>query len=243
MLKAITSCGQFTASNGKAFAVHSMIAAYNIQTKDARIYAEFERMGENVVYGNMSEMGARTIIIDSFSSDDWETSSATALRSVIECAREAGFTLIRHGREPRAGVHVEQGASGGTGGEGGYGGAENDEDNDDEESLPRPGPAGSDHDGEKNKRRRMASDGYGKGGIMMDAPSVELFKNFYTDTKRHNDEIRALRENDFNSKHQKAVEEAAAARTMLEEGKVYLQRMRQLMVMLLFYLFRLRDVI
>jgi hypothetical protein len=112
-----------------------------------------------------------------------------------------------------------------------------------EEILPRPAPSGSTDD-ERNKRRRTEpSDGYESGGGGMNATSVELFKDMYTDTKRHNDEIRALRENDFNAKHQKALEEAAAARKKLEEGKVELQHMRQIMVMLLFHLFRLRGVI
>jgi hypothetical protein len=148
VLKDVTTCGQFIASNGKSFAIHSMTAAYNLNTKDTRIYAEFERMGENVVEDNMCKMGAGSIVIDSFPSDGWEAASATALKSVIECGEGPGFTLIRNGREPMAGNQAELGVSGGG------------EASDDDEHEPHTRPSGLDRG--EGKRQRM--DGMPGGG-------------------------------------------------------------------------------
>ena len=145
VLKSVTTCGQFVASNGKPFAIHSMTAAYNMNTKDTRIYAEFERMGENVVEDNMRKMGAGSFRIDTFSKDNWDSDSATALKSVIECGEGPGYTLIRYGREPLAGNQAELGVSGGGEASG-----------DDDDHEPHTRPSGLDHGGE-SKRQRTAS--------------------------------------------------------------------------------------
>jgi hypothetical protein len=77
-----------------------MTGAYNTQTEEARIYAEFERMSEKTIEENLVKMGAKSIIIDSFSSENWETAAETALRSVIGCGGRMGYSLFRHGAEP-----------------------------------------------------------------------------------------------------------------------------------------------
>jgi hypothetical protein len=140
VMREIISHSHFTATNGKHFPIHNMTAAYNEQTKDARIYAEFERVGENVVEDNMHTFGAGTVFIDSFSSDDWENESKIAFTNVVECGAKTGFSLFKHGTEPKA--------------DGGVGGSANDDDDDDDDEQ-HSRPSGS--DGERNKRKRTAS--------------------------------------------------------------------------------------
>jgi hypothetical protein len=226
----IISHSHFTATNGKHFLIHNMTAAYNAQTKEARIYAEFERVGENVIEDNMQALGAVSALIDSFSSDDWENASKIAFTSVVECGTKTGFSLFKHGTEPKAGIRDEPA-------DGGYGGGAKDVQDDDAEQRPR--PSGS--DGEKNKRRRTVSPDGGGGG--MDSSAVDLMKSIFEDSKRKNDDVTILKEkvlvNELTTKHQIALGEAALARTKLEaeleEEKAELQRIRQLMVMVRFH--------
>jgi hypothetical protein len=89
----IAACTQFISARGKQYEVHHVTAAYNIQTKEARIYAEFERVSEKVIEDNMKNMGAGSVVIDSFSSEDWERSSEIAFRSVVECGKRQGLLL------------------------------------------------------------------------------------------------------------------------------------------------------
>ena len=123
-----------------------------MNTKDTRIYAEFERMGENVVEDNMRKMGAGSFQIDTFSKDKWDSDSATALKSVIECGEGPGYTLIRYGREPLAGNQAELGVSGG-------GGASDDDD----DHEPHTRPSGLDRGESKRQRTDGMSDGGGLG--------------------------------------------------------------------------------
>jgi hypothetical protein len=188
VLKSVTTCGQFIASNGKPFAIHSMTAAYNMNTKDTRIYAELERMGGNVVEDNMRKMGAGSFDIDTFSKDKWEADSARALKSVIECGEGPGYTLIRYGREPLAGNQAELGVSGegeasdddddhephtrpsgldggkskgGSGAQAGCGSARktSEASDEEEESMPCSRPTGGQSDRERGKRRRTGGEG------------------------------------------------------------------------------------
>ena len=157
-MRGIISHSHFTATNGKHFPIHNMTAAYNGHTKEARIYAEFERVGENVIEDNMHTLGARTIVIDSFSSGDWENASKIAFTSVVQCGSKNGFSLFKHGTEPKAGIRDEPA-------DGGSGGAVNGDDDDDEDQRPR--TSGS--DGERTKRRRTAfPDGGGPNMISLD---------------------------------------------------------------------------
>lgn len=107
----ITAYPRFISPKGKRYNVHNVTAAYNVHTKEARIYAEFDRVSKKVIEDNMEKMGAGSIIIDSFSSEGWENAAETAFRSVVECGVRAGFTLIRHGNEPRAANNTASGGS------------------------------------------------------------------------------------------------------------------------------------
>ena len=147
--------------------MHHVTAAYNIQTKEARIYAEFERVGEKVIEDNMKNMGAGSIVIDSFSSEDWERSSEIAFRSVVECGEKAGFTLIRHGNEPGASTGQAAGGSGAsTGGMGGRASS------DEEEEEPRP------RNDERHKRQRTASPDGGRGMEYFEAAMEKMTSTF-----------------------------------------------------------------
>ena len=119
MIKVI-ECESFTAGNG----VFSITAAFNNTTKEARIYAEFERIEQRVLENHLAGLGAASIVIDAFSSSEWETESAAAYESVIQCGGSPGFSLLRHGSEARAAVHSLSsiGSGGqGSGGVSGYG--------------------------------------------------------------------------------------------------------------------------
>lgn len=151
----ITAYPRFISPKGKCYNVHNVTAAYNVHTKEARIYAEFDRVSEKVIEDNMEKMGAGSIIIDSFSSGGWENAAETAFRSVVECGGSAGFTLIRHGNEPRAANHTAGGGSGSGASTGGLGGRAS-SDEEEEEQRPR--------NDERHKRQRTASpDGGGRG--------------------------------------------------------------------------------
>jgi hypothetical protein len=193
-IQGIAACTQFISARGKHYEVHHVTAAYNIQTKEARIYAEFERVSEKVIEDNMKNMGAGSVVIDSFSSGDWERSSEIAFRSVVECGEKAGFTLIRHGNEP--GASTGQAAAGGGVSTGGMGGSAS---SDDEEEKPHP-RAGQSKD-ERGKRKRTESPaGGGKGG--MDAHAVDFMKVLFDDSKREKDQIISLREKVMKLEHE-----------------------------------------
>ena len=66
-------------------AVFSVTAAYNSRTKEARIYAEFERIEQRVFENQLVGLGAGSILIDAFSSSNWEAESSAALKSVVQC--------------------------------------------------------------------------------------------------------------------------------------------------------------
>ena len=76
-----------------------MASAYDIRTKNAKIYAEFEQVTEEIIEGNLQSMGAESVIIYSFSSedDDWEMSSRAALKSVLNCRGKSGFLFSERG--------------------------------------------------------------------------------------------------------------------------------------------------
>jgi hypothetical protein len=152
-IRDLIACGEFISASGAHFPVHGMTAAYNSQTKEAMIYAEFTRVDEKVVEENMTRMGALSVVINSFSKENWEAETETAIRGVLECGRKAGFTLFRHGAEPRAVNRMgdpDEGGSASTGEGGMGGGSANDDDN--EEPLPR----ASANEGDRSKRHRTS---------------------------------------------------------------------------------------
>jgi len=97
----IIACNAFTSLNKKSFSIYFMVAAYNAETKDARIYAESERVSERIIDHQLQTMGAGSVVIDSFSSGDWEMASEAAFNSVIECGAKPGYSLQERGDEQR----------------------------------------------------------------------------------------------------------------------------------------------
>ena len=97
----IIACNAFTSLNKKTFSIYFMAAAYNAETKDARIYAESERVSERIIDHQLQTMGAGSVVIDSFSSGDWEMESEAAFNSVIECGAKPGYSLQERGDEQR----------------------------------------------------------------------------------------------------------------------------------------------
>ena len=93
----IIACNAFTSLNKKPFAIYFMAAAYNTETKDARIYAEFERVSKRVIDHQLQTMGAGSVVIDSFSSRDWKMASEAAFNSVIECGAKPGYSFQERG--------------------------------------------------------------------------------------------------------------------------------------------------
>lgn len=94
-MRNIIACKDFSGYNGKTFQIWFMQAAYNVQTKETRIYAEFERVNKDVIRDNLQRMGAASIVIDSFSSVGWDIASQAAIKSVVECGETPGFTLFQ----------------------------------------------------------------------------------------------------------------------------------------------------
>lgn len=126
-------------ANDKEYAIHRLVAAYSSHTKEARVYAEFDRTHEKIVEEHMHNMGAGSVIIDSFPREDWENASEIALNSVLECGSRPGFLLIRQENETSNGnIREEEGIDAG---------GRNSSDDD----LPE-GPAHS-----SSKRKRNAS--------------------------------------------------------------------------------------
>ena len=90
----LIACDKFVSVNQREFTIYRMLAAYNCQTKDARIYAEFDRVYEKTIEEHMNHMGAGSVIIDSFPKEDWENASEIALNGVLECSSKPGFSIF-----------------------------------------------------------------------------------------------------------------------------------------------------
>ena len=150
------ACCQFTALNGASSAIHNMTAAYNAETKEARIYTEFERMDEKVIEDSLRNKGIGSVIIDSFSSENWKSASKIALDSVMECCKKPGFSLFRHGNASNEENTAGASASGGEGGAGGGNGASSGEEQE-HNHIPRPSSSSTEEESDNNKRRRTVS--------------------------------------------------------------------------------------
>jgi len=105
-------CKQFISVSGKIYPIQTITAAYNEQTKETRIYAEFERTREKIIDENMQRMGAVSISIKTFSPENWERESFEALQSVISFADENKLVLMKTAMEPRALSYVPAKSSG-----------------------------------------------------------------------------------------------------------------------------------
>jgi len=84
-------------SNG-SYEVKCMISAFNETSKEAHIYAEFERVKFNLLERALERHGATGIGIESFTLQDYLTGSGNALRFVLTKADQPGFRLIERGR-------------------------------------------------------------------------------------------------------------------------------------------------
>ena len=156
----------FETERGCTYDISCIVSAYNDSSKDTRIYMEMDRANEQSIIDFLISCNAASVSLDSFAGD-WELGSAMALANVTECGSRNGFTLMKSGELPKAGLYPhntstqtreDQGPINRTngrrstpptagGGDGGYSGAANDE-----EPLPRSGS-----DGEQHKRRRTVS--------------------------------------------------------------------------------------
>lgn len=193
-IRDIIACNSFSSTDGRKFQIHSMIAAYNSNTRDARIYTEFERTREEIVCEHLQNMGAESISIDAFSSEDWVALSKAAFKSVHECGETPGFSLFKSGAEPRASVGSAMSVE--------HASEEVLDASDNEDGLA---PGSTMHDsgrstGCKRKRVRSSSPssaGFQGGSVGDRIPNVEMFdvfKKMFEDSRRKSDEVPDLRE-------------------------------------------------
>ena len=74
-----------------------MISAFNERSREAWIFAQFERLKENVLEKAFEGCGATQIKITSFSTLDYAKAASAGLNTVIEKSRCPGFKLISRG--------------------------------------------------------------------------------------------------------------------------------------------------
>jgi len=96
--------------------VSSLRCAYNPTSTEARIYLEINQISMSTLERHFELAGAKSITMDNFSVDDWETSSAAALKSVLDKAASDGYILIEFGDMPKASAHMPKEAGGAEGG-------------------------------------------------------------------------------------------------------------------------------
>ena len=82
---------------GGSYEVKCMISAFNPTSKEAHIYAEFERVRSNLLERALERHGATGIRIESFSLQDYLNGSGHALRFVQTKSADPGFYLIEKG--------------------------------------------------------------------------------------------------------------------------------------------------
>ena len=92
-MRGISSLNAFISTNGETYAIHSTVAAYNVETKEAWVYAKCERVEATVIEENLQRMGAECILIDSLTESAW----SEALRGVVEYGLVSGVTLFKNG--------------------------------------------------------------------------------------------------------------------------------------------------
>lgn len=83
--------------SGGAYSVKCLISAFNEESKEAWIHAQFERMRETVLKKALDGYGASQVDITSFSPLDYATSASNSLNCVISRGNYPGFKLIRCG--------------------------------------------------------------------------------------------------------------------------------------------------
>ena len=204
-MREIIALTKFTSIRGAEYPIHSMTAAYNVQTKDARIYAEFERTTVKIIEEDLDSKRVGSVDVITFSPKKWETESARALADVIECSGKPGFSLHQSINAPRAasnaGNTTGSSSAGGSapfdGAAGGYGGRASDE-----EDEPAPGPRSQ----ERNKRRRgMSPPPSGRsdeGDRIKNTDMFNFMRTVYDDEKRKHCSDLEIQEQVASFKHQ-----------------------------------------
>jgi hypothetical protein len=92
------------------YSIYCMVSAYNITTKDTRVYMETDHLQEPPLRNFFESYGARSFDYDSFGSE-WEAGSVIALSDVRKCAGKEEYELMETGVSP-----VASGAQSGGGG-------------------------------------------------------------------------------------------------------------------------------
>ena len=75
ILDTIINCHKITSARGTVFTIDGIIAAYNDHTKEAYFYAEVQRVEKKFVEEHMVRLGAKTVHVDPFSKNNWESDS------------------------------------------------------------------------------------------------------------------------------------------------------------------------
>ena len=79
------------------YAVHCMISAFNEESKEALIYAEFDPVRPRILERAMERYGADQIVITSFSLQDYAEDAANGLRHVEGKSTAPGFRRVQRG--------------------------------------------------------------------------------------------------------------------------------------------------
>ena len=80
-----------------AYDVKCMISVLHLETREAHIYAEFERVKEPLLRRALEESGASDITITSFSLSDYVSGAGVALKAVRDKAGGPAFQLFERG--------------------------------------------------------------------------------------------------------------------------------------------------
>ena len=105
---------QLSKMRGGYYSINCMVGAYNITTKDTRVYMETERIQWKPLKGFFESFGAKSFDYDSFGFE-WEAASVTALSDLRKCNGKEGFEYMETGVSPAASGAQSGGGSNGEG--------------------------------------------------------------------------------------------------------------------------------
>ena len=83
------------------YSIYCMVSAYNITTKDTRVYMETDHLQEPPLRNFFESYGAKSFDYDSFGFE-WEAASVIALSDVRKCAGKEGYESMETGVSPAA---------------------------------------------------------------------------------------------------------------------------------------------
>jgi hypothetical protein len=95
--EALTNFTVLKERSGGAYSVKCMISAFNEGSKEAWIYAQFERIKETVLRKALEGYGFSQVDITLFSPLDYATSASNSLQCVLSKGNSPGFKIIRCG--------------------------------------------------------------------------------------------------------------------------------------------------